>query len=161
MHVGRLYPYLPKYWATECWFWPGFVPWKFYGLLIGGTPAPPWDVMSGIWGAFSDAGGTVLDCTQAYWNFLVQADEGVYTLKLSMEEIVREGVPLCRTKLQLKNGAVELANAWLYQPYPQFQIDLENKNFSMSDTVVAVPPYLTINFRPAVFSEVGSPFPNY
>jgi len=29
-HLGRQYPFLPEYWAGNTWFWPHFLPWKYY-----------------------------------------------------------------------------------------------------------------------------------
>jgi len=36
-HKGRPYPYHPMYWATEAWFYPGFVPWKMMATQVGGA----------------------------------------------------------------------------------------------------------------------------
>ena len=44
MHKGRLFPYHPTYWATNAWFWPGYVPWKIAIVISSGQPSP-WDIV--------------------------------------------------------------------------------------------------------------------
>lgn len=161
MHVGKEYPYLPIYWATECFFWPGFCPWKWYVRWDTALP-PPWDVAGFPFAQFSSEGGVVLDRTQAFWECTVDTDLLRYILRISQELIVRDGKQWARSKLKLSEDAgPEVADAWLYQPFPQYAQDLWGKGWSLVDDPYDTGTKLYVNLRPAVYSEVGSPFPNY
>lgn len=119
MHRGRTYPYHPNYWATECIFWPGFVPWKMVSSVTRVNTAP-WDkIVVGSVGV-SDVGICVPDSTQISWHWSLVPPNLATDLVLSVEMISFLGVNYCRWKLKLSLGIVEVADAWWYQPYPSF-----------------------------------------
>jgi len=156
VHKGRSYPFLWWYWATEAWFWPGFVPWKFRAAWSSFL-LPPFDALGNSFVGTSGGGTVVSDRTQAAWAWTVSVSPNVYTLRLSMEQIEVSGVKYARSKLDfaLASGGPLLGEAWLYQDFPQYAIDLNNKRWGLVNLVVPPAPYLSLDLRPANYSEAG------
>lgn len=46
MHKGRIYPYAPRPWQCEVFFWPGYVP-EVYFVRSSGMNGDLWDLLSG------------------------------------------------------------------------------------------------------------------
>jgi hypothetical protein len=160
MHAGRSYPYLPDYWATEAWFWPGFVPWKLRGSIAVAGP-PLWNLLLVPWDAVSMPGMTVPDRTQVIYQFPLASMPGVTDLFVSMEMIATGGKDYGRWKAVLQNGSIQLAFAWLYQPKPQRTVNTLPDVFNTANVVPPTVPQLQLVCRPATYAEGGSPWPNY
>jgi hypothetical protein len=110
----------------------------------------------------SGDGGVVNDRTQAFWTWLVDSDPFTYTLKLSMEQINVDGVNYARSKFILLQDPLEteVADAWLYQDFPQYSIDLNGKNWGLTNVVGPSAPYFQPTLlRPANYAETGGLFP--
>ena len=160
MHVGRIYPFHPMYWGTECWFWPNFIPWKLqWGTTIGQDP--PWTVLTLPQLVYSGAGLLSTDRKTVEYQFIVNTTHGPEQMSIfSFKEIVA-GVQMVRRELRLSDGGVPTwmcfrrdvmpASSWSWGAYA------EGVNLITGDPI----PVILGSQRYAKYDEVGSPFPNY
>lgn len=160
MHVHRPYPFHPTYWATECFFWPGFVPWKMFGELQG-PPPPEFPCVDFPWQGVSDPGEVVPDATQIIYRFPISGSGCADELKLSLEQISKDGKLWARWKIITNLAGILTASAWLYQPNPQRNVATGAQFFNVLDQVDPTSHLVPMAFHPSTFADGGSPFPNY
>lgn len=159
MHKGNPYPYHPSYWATECQFWPGYVPWKLFldGFLSSDPTMTP---VGTLIGEASEAGVTVTDYTQISWRWPIvsnpDADELIVSLE--MEEI--SGSKYAVWIAQLRLLSVPVGTAYLFLPFPRYSESTGGAAiWGTTHDPVAFPPHSQINLRGATYAEGGSPWP--
>lgn len=157
MHKGRNYPYYPYYWATESWFWPGFVPWKMRSILAA-TPGSPWDNLATPFDAISEAGEVVPDCTQISYHYPLEAPSTATDLYVSLEMITVDDVHFARWKAILRNSGSLVAEAWLYQDFPQYSVSTGITGWNLINVVLPTSPFLYLICQPATYEEGGSPW---
>jgi len=160
MHVGKNYPFHPVYWATECIFWPGFVPWKTrcFNLLPN---VAPWDALDTHFDAISEAGIAVPDATQMSWHWSLDPPSTATDLSISVEMIEFSGVNYCRFNAVLRTSGVLTAEAWCYQSFPQRSCTFLTGDLWDVNHPVHSGNIVNLNLVPATFAEGGSPFPLY
>lgn len=157
MHKGKLYPYLPKYWATECWFWPGFLPWKMH-VIVPVTNFGPWSFLPVGTDLISEAATTVPDVTQASYHFSIVGNANATDLFVGLEQIEFMGTHYARWMAVLRLLTVVVAQAWLYQTKPQYTVGTLSAEWNLVDNPVPVDPGIFLNFGPATYAEGGSPW---
>lgn len=157
MHRGRSYPFYPDYWATEAWFWPGFVPWKIRASLPIAA-SPPWDPLGYPFDAVSDAGVVVSDRTQISYHWSLIPPATATDLEVSLEMITVSDVQYARWKAKLLSGMIEVADAWLYQDFPQRVVSTGGNLWNLVNSPVLIPPFLNLVCLPATYAEGGSPW---
>lgn len=160
MHVHKPYPFHPTYWATECWFWPGFLPWKIIGHMDG-APPDDWSGMQFPWSGVSDAGVTVSDATQMIYRFPLPTAPGADELLVSLEQIHKDDADRCRWKAVLRFFGTEVAHAWLYQDKPQRVVSTGFQNWNLADQITPTAEVLRLRIEVANFAAGGTPYPNY
>jgi hypothetical protein len=157
-HDGRHYPYLPFYWATEAWFWPGFVPWRMIVEQLDTTP-PFWgcSLVSSI--PPSLPGATNPDCTEVSYQFESDGFCLVSGFNLTMR---RTGVPgafkaVWNVQSFYWDGSSETQD--LEQSYPQRVV--ESPAFVIHVPSLDPGPAIRMrgHFLPANYEEGGSPYP--
>ena len=157
MHKGRAYPYHPSYWATECFFYPGFLPWKLT-LDVTATGTPPWNIYPALYQEISNPGTISPGGQRMVYEFVAHA--AFYGLIVTIETFFVSGVKNARWKMQLVSGVAGWAMAINFQPSPIRQVFNNTWPIfagSIPYPVVGAPPYL---LRPATYIEGGSPWPN-
>lgn len=160
MHVGRPYPYNLIYYATEAWFWPGFVPHKLWGELTA-SPLPPFNVMPFPWTGISDPGVVSADEKLVTYEFAVFPPAAYPALFVSLDRITLLGEYKARWRATLADGSGAWGTAFLIQDYPQRVVYANGFDYT-----VPAPPYTgaqgpPFRFRPALYSEGGTPYPDY
>jgi hypothetical protein len=157
MHIGRAYPWIPAYYATECQFWPGYVPWKFWGTAPVLNPHP-WDGIPTNWAQLSGQGDTVVDCTQAFWDLPIPTPSPLSNLALSIEMEVIGGKRYAVWKAIVYTFITPIASAWYFLSYPQYSCAVPVAQWwSVHDPLVS-PTGPWLGFRPATYEEGGSPW---
>lgn len=160
MHVGKLYPFHPIYWATECWFFPNFVPWKLR-LSIGVAQPSPWDIINFPQLLYSPAADVSTDCKRINYLFTVDTTGGPEDLlifseledfitgKVAHREMVLSvsGVP---TYSAVRRDLIPGGN-WNWAAWG------ECKNLITGDPIASP----VVGVRYAKYDEAGSPFPDY
>lgn len=156
MHKGRIYPYHPIYWATEGWFWPGFVPWKLT-LDVFDNGLPPWNIYSAGYGEVSIAGVVHPSRTLVTYDFVHFSP--AFGLRVQLDSGVIAGVKQCRYRMILLSGVVEWAQAIRLDPIPQTVVFANSWPFVFPDppyTANQSPPY---QIKAARYDQGGSPWP--
>lgn len=157
MHKGRTYPFLPRYWATEAWFWPGFVPWRFL-LHTTGPLTPPWNAIPTGIDLLSDAGDSSTNIKQPAWAFDASHDGFTCLLDLVLDKITDITGSYARWRLFISNGGPAWAVGIALQPYPQYVVNLPRFDFSLPTPPYTSPAGPLISVRPATYAEGGSPW---
>lgn len=160
MHSGRPYPYHPSYWATEAWFYRGFVPFKLHAETTGAC-APPFSIVPYPWNALSDPGTVSPDCKVITYEIAIFPPDAYPALIVSMDLLVIDGDRKARWRATLRDGGGAWGTAFALQTYPQRLVLVDG-----FDYVVPAPPYTgaqgpPIKLRPATYAEGGSPWLNY
>lgn len=157
MHKGRTYPYLPEYFGTEYFFWPGFVPWKVVLHPIGtsGPPPPPWYYGPQV---VSEPGSIEYDAGGVRWVFYYDPSDHSNFMQLS---ILPEAIPvpgMFKWQLDLALGDFFVATAGARQTIPQRVFHLTE--FQWWNTIGAPPitPGPWYDMAPAVYAVGGSPW---
>jgi|WetSurMetagenome_2_1015567.scaffolds.fasta_scaffold166890_2 hypothetical protein len=160
MHAGRNYPFAPIFWATESWFWPGFVPWKMH-LLTRATTWFPYSLVP----AGSEFVSGPMHCDdppiEAYYDFDLNpvADVQIY---IGLKKSIVLGARKAYWELAFCVSGIQLTFGELYQRYPQRVV--------YADDILQTDPagpsggpagIIPVTFRPATYAEGGSPWPNY
>jgi hypothetical protein len=156
MHKGRAYPYHPTFWATEAWFWPGFVPWKMT-LSVFNNSDPPWGILTAGYGEVSQPGIPSPIPKTIEYHFTAHAP--AYGLILKLNRFTLSGVDYARWFLQIVSGVGVWSTAVHLQDYPQRIIF--NRSWpivigSIPYPVMGPPRY---QFTPSLYTEGGSPWP--
>lgn len=160
MHAGRPYPYHPEYWATEAWFYRGFVPFKLKGTLTA-TANPPWNIMPPGWTGVSDPGVTSMGGKEITYEFAVFPPGAFPQLLVTMDKHILGSDSKARWRCTLSGSGGPWATAVLLQPFPQRVVLANGFDYSLP-----APPYTSavgppLRFEPADYDEGGSPWPNY
>lgn len=158
MHRGRPYPRHPTYWATEAWFWPGFVPWK---LRLDTTVlyTEPWNQIPLDFGGISFPGYHDSKPLVMAYDFLILAGSPPLTLRVFLDRVGAFPNWKARWRCEIgRNWLTVESTAYLIQPYPQLEVKADNFQYC-----VPVPPYtdtagVTLHFRPATYAQGGSPY---
>lgn len=157
-HDGRHYPFCVEYWATEGWFWPGFVPYKLVGLALPPLN-PPWNVLLIGWTGVSDPVQVSTDVKTVSYTFHPTGSMGGLVLVVSLDKIGVLESRQCRWRATIGDGVSWWATAYLMQDYPQYAVAANGFDYSLPS-----PPYTSddgpnLQFRPATYAEGGSPYP--
>lgn len=157
-HKGRTYPYAVHYWATEGWFWPGFVPWRMH-LLFASAPGLPWSLLSPGTELISDPVIYQNRDRRARYTFTIVSGL-VYVLTVDLQ-VVSKGINgLVSWFLTMKQASVVQGTAMELQPYPQRVVfsdaTIQTYPGCVSGGGVCPTGYV---FRPATYAEGGSPYP--
>lgn len=159
-HIGRNYPYLPEYWATEAWFWPGFVPWKLVASFDD-TIILPWFRLTLGWTGVSQVYSLTDDCKEVTYQFpltLRNGDDGYLLVRL--RKVTISSVNKAEWYMVVIDDGVPFAEGYAWQPFPQrvVYVDTWDVGHDLPSGTDCLPPPLTI--RPATYEEGGSPFPD-
>lgn len=158
MHRGRPYPRHPTYWATEAWFWPGFVPWKLV-MYAGSFVDAPWDLIPPFWTGISDPGYHDSKPLVIAYDFFVAAGTPPVRFRVLLDRIGTPGNFQARWRGELCHIiGFPLSTAFAVQPYPQTVVELVSFDYSEPE-----PPYTytdgpLISLAPANYAEGGSPY---
>lgn len=157
MHAGRHYPYHPSYWATEAWYWPGFVPFKLRGEL-NCAPFGFWTQIPLNWTGVSDPGVTSADCKTITYEFAIDPPGAYPQLLVTLEKVILAGQFKARWKVDLNDALGTLDTCWAWQSYPQLAVYVNG----LTDAEPPLPPSagntICLEFRPATYAEGGSPW---
>jgi hypothetical protein len=157
MHKGKFYPYNPIFWATESWFYPGWLPWKCSAVNLG-LWAPPWDQIGlGVLG-ISDPAVTVPDASQISYHWTLTGSSSATDLEVSMEQIRVSGVDYARYKAVATGGPGGTASAWLYTAKPRRIVTTLGEPWNIVNAVDPQPGQIQLWIQPATYAEGGSPW---
>jgi hypothetical protein len=162
MHLGRDFPYHPTYWATECCFWPAFVPWKIVGL-IEFRLAGAWSILQTPFGEVSDAGTLNDDGTVITYHWSLDDSAPATDLTLSIAKAYFSSVPYARFQWTLLDGTDVITSAYDWEPFPLVEWSPGSYEASDFDTPFPPPPPpypLAMSFKPARYALGGTPYPN-
>lgn len=158
MHVGRPYPYHPNYWATEAWFWPGFVPWKMR-LQVFDNSDPPWGIYPSGYGEVSVPG--MCSSNNKVITYEFQKQSPAYGLILTLQRDIFEGRYVARWQLDLVSSVVTWGRAVELQTYPQRVVFNRTWQYVYGSIPYPVPRAPRYQFDPAAYHVGGSPYPDY
>jgi len=157
MHRGRPYPYHKTYWATEAWFWPGFVPHKMH-LEMGVGAVEPWNVIPQGHKAVSEV-GTHADPPKIMRYHYDLETEPQAKLDVYLDKFEFGGRWYARWRAVLEvYGIVYTATATALQAYPQLVVSIDRFDESydvLHGFVVPGPPLI---LRPATYVQGGDPY---
>lgn len=158
-HIGRRYPFHPTYWATEAWFWPGRLPWKYHGEK-NLDDEPPWDAIPAGWTGISDVGVPSTDAKIIVYTFNFVVPDGDCTVKLTLKKLVDPPDTFAYCLLQCFLGGSEFIFSESKDSYEQ-----RTANLGTFGDGTTVPGGLPVDppsffFRPATYDEGGTPFPH-
>lgn len=157
MHRGKDYPYAPEYWATEGFFWPGFVPWKMRSFLSV-SQASPWDALLVPFNQISAVVEYVPDRTQCAYVWTLDTPSVPDHLRLSLEQLDLSGTLYNVWKAQLITAGMPIADAWLFQENPQYVCAGAGTRWWDVFDPSTSPAGPDLNFLPATYAEGGSPW---
>jgi len=157
MHCGRDYPYHPTYWATEAWFYRGFVPWKLYGQMYG-EASPPWNIIPYGWSGISDPGYVDPDDQTINYEFAIDPPNAYPNMIVSLDLAIVGGVKKARWRASVGSGGSYWATAVLLQEFPQRVVHAHGFDYSLP-----APPYTSalgppLDLIPASYEDGGQPF---
>lgn len=158
MHRGRPYPRHPTYWATEAWFWPGFVPWKMK-IAVGTLTVEPWNQIPPNFAAVSFPGFCQDPPTIISYEITVVGGSPPLTLRVYLERHGTFPDYKARWRVELaQNWIFVMSTAYALQEYPQRVISVDQ-----FDYCAPVDPYeytgpVAMSFRPATYADGGSPY---
>lgn len=152
------YPYHPNYWATEGWFWRGFMPWKMTGMMLA-PGNPPWDAIPHDWVGFSDAGICSTDSKVITYHWSIVGNTQTFDLHVSCDRVGSGPLMKCRWLASIGLPMHVWATAFCVQDYPQYTV--QGYPF---DLTTPSPPYTSaigppLFFQPSTWFEGGSPWP--
>lgn len=157
MHKGNPYPFHPTYWATECQFYPGLVPWRLFlvGLVGGNATFAP--VYSRV-GLPSQIGLAPGDATQISWNYSFLNSGHGYTFTLSLELVEDAGVKYAQWAGRQRKDGVDVNKYRLRLPFPQRVLDTGASVWTNTFTTDTGLNDITCRVRGATYGEGGSPW---
>lgn len=157
MHKGKPYPYLYQFWATECQFWPGYVPWKTK-VFFPGLIRAPWDLVDPDGIPISEPGGVVTDCTQAFWEINLGITSVATKIKISIEMEQFSTTKYAVYQADLFQDATLLDTIWFFRSFPSRSFGVGNANW-WHDHDPSSPSYdTTLAIQGATYAEGGSPW---
>lgn len=152
MHKGRSYPWDWYYWSTECFFYPGYVPWQMATVVSLGQPVPWFNVGNLVQQSYN--ANHFGDATQVSWNWYPDLPDDPFNyFVLSVEQESFSGVVYAVWKLTYTEITVK-GVAYYFQPAPLYSCGIPVAPWwSLHDPTSARDgPYL--GFRPALWSEI-------
>jgi hypothetical protein len=155
MHKGKEYPFHWYYWGTECFFWPGYVPWQMLLTPVTASPAP-WQ---GVWQSTPRVfreGEYVADKTQFWWEVVLDHSPLWPFLRISVEQEVFAGQTYAVWKAVLFNLFTTGAEAWYFQPSPLYFTRVINSQWWTAHDPATPQNGPYIAFRPAAWHEITS-----
>lgn len=158
MHKGNPYPYHPTYWATECQFWPGYVPWK---LFLNGfvTTDPALTPIHTVNGTVSESGSAPGDATQIFWRWAIDPASGVDELIVSLEQELISSVNYAAWVATVKSSGIMVGQSHLFLPSPRYSEQTGGASiWGSTHDPTPVAPLSQINLRGATYAEGGSPW---
>lgn len=157
MHKGRIYPYTPKYWATEGWFWPGFVPWKMDGeILVPGIVWNPY-VSAQILGP-SNPSTVALNGKSVRYSWNLSPPDIATSIAVSLSKQHYTQGDYCRWQIVLTQGAVVLDRVYQFQPFPQYSVFTTSDLWTNVDNPDGVTGGPQVLFGPSNYADGGSPW---
>lgn len=159
MHRGNPYPRHPTYWATEAWFWPGFVPWKMR-LDVTVNYGEPWNYIPIDFGGISFVGSHAPKPLVMAYDFLVIAGSPSLTLRVLLDRIGTRPNYQARWRAEIAyDWTTVLSTAYLLQSYPRTVVAADTFQFCVPVTPFTYIGPVTLHLRPATYAEGGSPYP--
>jgi hypothetical protein len=158
MHKGRTYPFAPLYWATEAWFWPGYVPWKMIFTRVS-DDGDPWNKIPNGTTRCSGEIFYTPDAKICAWEWDLSDIAPDLSMAVTFSKLEAFGVFYALAVLALNDpSALTPSTANSQQAYPQRRVSVGSFN-----QVIATPPYtyvgaINIAIRPATYAEGGSPW---
>ena len=156
MHLGLRYPFAYQYWATECQFFPGYVPWKYTvkmtdaaAQFLGAQAAPT------IWAVTQEMVLDTADATQVSWKLRWVTESDFPYLILSEElEQFHDG-RYAVYKLRVFN-MFDLMTGFCYyfRAYPCYQANCDQA-WNLHHDPDITPTLTGIDFEPAGWSQAG------
>lgn len=158
MHRGRPYPRHPTYWATEAWFWPGFVPWKMR-LDAASNLGDPWDQIPAGFGGVSTAGHHDPKPLVIVYDLLVLPGSPSLTLRVLLDRIGSSPDYQARWRCEIAYDWVTvISTAYLVQSYPQTAVAADVFTHCAPGAPYSYTGPVTLHLRPATYAEGGSPW---
>jgi len=158
MHKGKYYPYHPIYYATEGWFWPGYVPWKMFFFSIQ-SPAPPrWDVIPVGYQSVSAPGVTSSNDRIITYEFpgVIGTQFGAIVLEMFMKSY--SGVKYCVWHALCYQLAYPPSEAWNFQLFPSTQPNTGNTLWWVTEDPMIPPDGFLMSIELANYAQGGSPY---
>lgn len=157
MHRGKTYPYLPEYWSTEAWFFPGFVPWKMW-VESGGNLEGAWMNLPQDFVCVTDPGIPGPTYFNPLWEHLFYVSEDEVLLQIFLSKGYHAEVPIAQWDLRLWVNGLQVAGGRAAQSYPQFQVYVTDPELRRIDDEGNDLGPLDLLIRPATYAEGGSPW---
>lgn len=157
MHKGRPYPYAPTYWATECFFWPGYLPWKMVASIV--STGGPWAPLGNHMDVLSSAQASdASDNTQVQYGWPPGVLGTGKRLIISVEQIEVSGRNYARWLATYRNPTIVVASASCWQIAPLYAVSVPLQPWVIGLPMTG-PAGVSITLRPATYAEGGSPWP--
>ncbi len=154
MHKGHSYPYHWYYWATECYFWPGYCPWQLV-LLPSIDNNPPWSALDLNPEEVSLPGTLVPDRTQIVWTFLLPHADPGSMLTVSCEQETIGGITYAVWVAEERDLFLGATFAYSFLPSPLRAQPNAVYTWRKTHDPTVTPDGPTIGFRPARWDEIS------
>jgi hypothetical protein len=152
MHVGRVYPFAWRFWATTCYFWPGYVPSQML-LPDQREIVPPWSALDSLGDLLSTVADYVPDSTQVFWKWENIGPGAEYSLTVSIEEEEISGIDFAVWNAVLKFLSVPIGTLWYFLPSPQFTVQETLGPWWTSHDPFETPTGPLLVLRPGLYTD--------
>lgn len=157
MHKGRPYPYHPSYWATEGWFYRGFMPWRMK-LTVTSAMVNPWDCLPIGYTAISDPGVPSLDSKVIYYDWIEIGLFFPVNFRLTAKKETLAGSDICSWRGDMRFHDGQHVAGFESQVYPQRVVYLNFMRIVVPVPVTDFGSNICMMFEPASYEEGGSPW---
>jgi hypothetical protein len=160
MHAGRRYPFARKYWTTQAWFWPGFLPWKMC-LHSKASTWFPYSQLPDDLDWISDEVTYNPNATIATYKWDLATPSPMH-LVMELDMLTGPLLKYARWLGVLETIGIPDRRLECLQAFPQRKVlsyaVLQMVPPSISGCPAGIIPW---EFRPATYAQGGSPWPNY
>ena len=158
MHKGRTYPFHPTFWATQCFFWPGYVPWKMT-LRHNESTIYPWSLMGPSLMQVSLEGQTVPDATAIFWEWPLTSPAAADDFRVSVEMVAFDTRFYATWKAVLRQSGITKGTAWFFQPFPCYSCAVPGSPWWDIYDPLSTPHGPNLQLDPSTYAEGGTPWP--
>jgi len=158
-HLGRQYPFLPEYWAGNTWFWPNFLPWKYY-CDFHPAVSGAWTQLPDQIGLISEPGTLLGDGRTAEWRWSFYSSGKHYVLTLNALGDMSATDHELHWHIMMNIDGSDIAEA---DAFVRFSVQSPSPGgYTEAQDIVLLEPCdpPAIYTREATYAEGGSPFPH-
>lgn len=154
MHVGirRIssydYPWLPNYWATECQFFPGYLPWKLR-------------VYTGVWYGVSEAGTWSDDSKIVTYLFTGVGPTSDTFIRVTIQMEIHYDLAWSSWHFEFGYMSPTPSEFWWLCQVPNRLTKSQQDQYFSTDDPHGTPFPVSIIFEPATYEEGGAPYSRY